>query len=81
MMSSLLAKRWARTQGPCADQAHRLCRSRAKRADRVVPLLYSFITKDAALYAYDKAIFITVISGLAMTLVSRKRSRELQVRD
>ncbi|MBC7943781.1 MAG: hypothetical protein H7X91_00605 [Burkholderiales bacterium] len=47
----------------------------------MVPLLYSFITKDAALYAYDKAIFITVISGLAMTLVSRKRSRELQVRD
>lgn len=47
----------------------------------VVPLVYSFITNDAALYAYDKAILITVISGLAMTLVSRKGTRELQVRD
>ncbi len=47
----------------------------------VVPLLYSFITRDAALYAYDKAIFVTVISGFAMALVSRKHKRELQVRD
>ncbi len=47
----------------------------------VIPLLYSFVTKDVALHAYEKAIFITVISGLAMTLLARRGARELQVRD
>ncbi|MBA2351866.1 MAG: TrkH family potassium uptake protein, partial [Burkholderiales bacterium] len=41
----------------------------------VVPLMYSLITRDAALYAYDKAILVTVVSGFVMALVSRKHKR------
>ncbi|WP_157267604.1 TrkH family potassium uptake protein [Azohydromonas aeria] len=47
----------------------------------LVPLAFSFFGGDAALYAWDGAIAITFLSGLALFLLGRRVRRELQPRD
>jgi trk system potassium uptake protein len=47
----------------------------------LVPLAFAFLGGDAALWAYDGAIAITFVSGLAMFLLCRPYKRELQARD
>jgi trk system potassium uptake protein TrkH len=46
-----------------------------------VPLVVSFCYGDAALYAYDEAVLITLASGFGLWAFSRGRRRELQPRD
>jgi trk system potassium uptake protein len=50
-------------------------------AAMLVPLAFAFFGGDAALYAYDGAILITFLAGLALFLSCRRFKRELQPRD
>ena len=47
----------------------------------LVPLAVALWFRDAAVYAYDGALAITVASGAVMWLATRHAKRELQVRD
>jgi trk system potassium uptake protein TrkH len=47
----------------------------------LVPLAFAFFGRDAALYAYDGAILITLGAGLALFFGFRRFRRELQPRD
>jgi trk system potassium uptake protein len=47
----------------------------------LVPLAFAFFGGDAALYAYDGAILITLGCGLALFLSFKRFKRELQPRD
>jgi len=46
-----------------------------------VPLAVSFFYSDAALYAYDEAVALTLASGFTLWIFTRGRRRELQPRD
>lgn len=46
-----------------------------------VPLVVSFFYDDAALHAYDEAVLITFVAGLALWAGTRGRRQELKPRD
>jgi trk system potassium uptake protein TrkH len=47
----------------------------------LVPLSFAFFGGDAAVYAYDGAIVITLVCGLLLFVIGRRNKRELQPRD
>ena len=46
-----------------------------------VPLAVSYFYSDAALHAYDEAVFLTLAAGFVLWAFTRGRRRELQTRD
>lgn len=47
----------------------------------LAPLAVAFFYHDAALYAYDQSVLITLVCGAVLWIATRQARRELQVRD
>jgi trk system potassium uptake protein len=50
-------------------------------ATMAVPWLFALAGQDAALPVYNESVFFTLVCGLALWAVTRKKKRELQPRD